>query len=190
MRKVLSGVGVQCVFWISWRTSDDKSLETPAAFENFSDVYLNKLLVIQVFILLDKSPECSCATTSPNAAQLSCSIFYADATLHPIYANMTWKISDVIHTTDTPSRTRFDYYVFQSTSTITVDNSVPRNFTCIIAFNAPTDIVYDFIATNAPEFSASCSVEGEFLNLLPKCFCSRFLGINNGYCRWVDSFIK
>ena len=76
---------------------------------------------------------------------------------------MTWKIGDVVYTTDTPVRNRIDYYVFESTSTITVDSSISDNFTCTVAFNAPTDIEYDFIATNAPEFSASCSVEGEFL---------------------------
>jgi len=78
-------------------------------------------------------------------------------------ANMTWKIGDVIYTTETPTRTRIDYYVFESTSTITVDTSVSQDFTCTVSFNAPTDIVYDFIATNAPVFSASCSVAGEFL---------------------------
>jgi len=75
-------------------------------------------------------------------------------------ANMTWTSSDVIYTTDTPPRARIDYYVFESTSTITVNNSVAQNFTCTVAYNEPTDIVYDFIATNAPDFSASCSVEG------------------------------
>ena len=75
---------------------------------------------------------------------------------------MTWTTGDVVYTTDTPSRTRIDEYTFKSTSTITVDNSVPENFTCIVTFNAPTDIIYAFIATNVPEFRASCSVEGEF----------------------------
>ena len=74
-------------------------------------------------------------------------------------ANMTWKIGDVVYTTDTPSGTKIDEYVFQSTSTITVNNDVSESFTCNVAFNAPTDIKYDFIATNAPDFSASCSVD-------------------------------
>ena len=78
---------------------------------------------------------------------------------------MIWKMGDVIYTTDSPLRTRIDYYVFQSTSTIMVDNSISENFTCVVSFNAPTDVVYDFIATNAPEFSASCSVEGESYGL-------------------------
>jgi len=78
-------------------------------------------------------------------------------------ADMTWKIGDVVYTTETPVRNRIDYYVYESTSTITVDNSVSDSFTCNVAFNEPTDIVYDFIATNAPDFSASCSVEGEFV---------------------------
>lgn len=76
---------------------------------------------------------------------------------------MTWKNGDVVYTADTPVRKRIDYYVYASTSTITVENSDPENFTCTVAFNAPTDIVYKFIATNAPDFSASCTVEGEIL---------------------------
>ena len=116
------------------------------------------------FTITGAPPECLRNASSPNASQLSCSIIYADGTVHSINANMTWTIGDVIYTTDTPQRRRIDYYTFVSTSTITVDNSVPENVTCTIAFNAPTDMYYDFIATNAPEFSASCSVEGEIHN--------------------------
>ena len=111
-------------------------------------------------------PVCLGNATLASASQLSCSIIYADGTLHPVSATMTWTIGDIVYTTDTPLRTRIDDYVFESTSTITVDNTVPKNFACTVAFNEPTDIVYDFIATNAPEFSASCSVAGEFHNLM------------------------
>ena len=79
---------------------------------------------------------------------------------------MTWKIGNVVYTTDTPPRTRIDEFVYESTSTITVDKTAAQDFTCMIAFNAPTDIEYDFIATNAPVFSASCSVSGEICSLL------------------------
>ena len=75
---------------------------------------------------------------------------------------MAWTVGDVVYARDVPRMNRIDYYVFQSTSTIMVDSSVPENYTCTVAFNSPTDISYDFIAMNAPEFSASCSVEGEF----------------------------
>ena len=81
---------------------------------------------------------------------------------------MIWKTGDVIYTTDTPPRARIDYYVFESISKITVDSSIPENYTCTVAFNAPTDIIYDFVATNSPEFIASCSVEGGFLQFLRK----------------------
>ena len=77
---------------------------------------------------------------------------------------MTWTTGDVVYTTDTPQRTRINEFAYESTSTITTDSSVTDNFTCTVAFNTPTDIVYNFIATNAPEFSASCSVEGEVLH--------------------------
>jgi len=109
-------------------------------------------------IVVRKAPACSCNGSSPNAVQLSCSITYADGTLHPIYATMTWKIGDVVFATYTRPRRRSDYFVFQTTSTITVDNSLQRNFTCTVTFNAPTDIEYEYFATNAPEFNASCSV--------------------------------
>ena len=118
--------------------------------------------------MIGSAPKCSCNASSSSASQLSCSIFYADGTVHPIYANMTWTSGDVVYTTDTPPRTRIEHYVFESTSTITVDNSVPQNFTCVVTFNAPTDIEYTFIATNAPEFSASCSEEGEVLPSSPE----------------------
>lgn len=75
-------------------------------------------------------------------------------------ANMTWKMGDVFYTTDTPPRTRSDNDAFESTSTITVDSSVSENFTCTITFSAPNETEYEVIATNAPEFGASCSVEG------------------------------
>ena len=111
---------------------------------------------------------CSCNASSPTEVQLVCTIVYADATLHPINADMNWTLDGVVYTTDTPPRTRIDYYVFASTSTITVDSSVSQDYTCTVTFNAPTDIVYDFIATNAPEFSASCSVEGEFWSVVKR----------------------
>lgn len=79
---------------------------------------------------------------------------------------MTWRIGATVYFTDTPQRIRVDYYVFVSISVITLDGSVPDNFTCTVTFNAPTDIVYNFIATNAPEFNASCSVEGEFWSVV------------------------
>jgi len=108
------------------------------------------------------APACFCNASSTNYVQLTCTIYYADGTIHPIYATMTWRIGTQVYTTDTPQRSRIDYYVFVSSSTITVDSSDSKNFTCTVTFNAPTDIEYNFIATNAPEFNASCSVEGEF----------------------------
>lgn len=106
-------------------------------------------------------PACSCNASAPDAVQLVCRIIYADATLHPINANMTWKIGGVFYFAETPVRVRIDYYVYESTSAITVDSSVSDSYTCTVTFNEPTDIVYDFIAMNAPDYSVSCSVDGE-----------------------------
>src|SRR6218665_1647660 len=122
------------------------------------------------FTFTGAPPECLSNSSTPNASQLSCSIIYADSSAYPIYANMTWKIDDVVYTTDTPPRTRIDKFVFKSTSTITVDKNVLDNYTCTVAFNAPIDIGDDLIATNAPEFSAFCSVAGEI---------SRFIHVTN-----------
>lgn len=107
-------------------------------------------------------PKCACNASSPNAVQLICTILYADGTVHPINANMTWEEGGVVYLTETPPRSKLTELIIESKSTLTVDSSIAASFTCTVAFNAPTDIVYDFIAKNAPQFSASCSVEGEY----------------------------
>jgi len=58
----------------------------------------------------------------------------------------------------TLDRTRLDKYVFGSTSTITGDTF--GNYRCDLTFSAPTDTMFPYIATNAPEFSANCSIAG------------------------------
>lgn len=83
---------------------------------------------------------------------------------------MTWKQGDVYYTTDTPQRNRINETVYESTSMITVDSNSVETFTCTVTYNAPTDTEYDWIAKNAPEYSASCSIEGEFLQCAEEAY--------------------
>ena len=74
---------------------------------------------------------------------------------------MTWMVNGAVYTTDTPYGNKTDYYVFTATSTITVDASDANDYQCILTFGQPTEVQYDWIATNAPDFTDSCSAPGK-----------------------------
>ena len=118
---------------------------------------------IIIFYATGSGPECSCIPDSSSTnGTLSCTVTYADSSFNPIPAIMTWIVNGTYYSTDVPFMNKTDYYVFTAISTITVDDSSVNSYQCILTFGEPRDVQYDWIATNAPEFSASCSTPGEF----------------------------
>ena len=109
--------------------------------------------------LAGTGPQCSC-NPDLNTSDVSCNIIFADSTFHPIYPIATWKINGTYLATYTLERNKIDPCVFFSQSTITIDAASPDYYECEMSFAAPTDILFPYIATNAPEFSESCSTEG------------------------------
>ena len=115
----------------------------------------------------DSGPECSCIPDiSLTDVTLSCAVTYADSIFNPISANMTWFVNGAYYSTDVPYRNKTDLYVYTAVSTITVDAGNANNYQCVLTFGQPMDITYDFAATNAPEFSASCSTPGRFKKII------------------------
>lgn len=94
-----------------------------------------------------------------------CIAAYADGTINPIHAVMTWFINGLNYTTDIPYMNKTDYRVFIVISTITIDRALVNSYECLMNFAQPVDIQYFHVAMNAPEFNASCSTAGEFSHL-------------------------
>lgn len=108
-------------------------------------------------------PVCSCIPDSSSSnVTLSCRVAFADTSINPIPALMTWIVNGVVYTTDTPYRNKTDQYVYTVTSTIIVDASTLNSYQCILNFGQPTDIQYEFVAMNAPEWNESCSSSSEY----------------------------
>jgi len=70
---------------------------------------------------------------------------------------LDWTVNGEYYATDTPYKEREDMYVFTATSSIEISDSSVNDYRCTLTFGEPQDIQYEFIATNAPEFTASCS---------------------------------
>ena len=106
-------------------------------------------------------PTCTCKALNSSNIQLNCSITYADHTINPINAKMTWTGDGNFYKNDTPARTRPNTKEQISSSVQTVNGYYPLNYQCTVTFAAPP-VQYAFVATNAPAFSASCTVPCEF----------------------------
>lgn len=112
-----------------------------------------------ILCLLGSGPDCSCSPGSNSSeVQFSCTVVYADSSFSPIPAILTWIVSGAYYTTYTPYINHTDYYVVTAISTITVDASIVNECRCILTFGEPTNVQYEWVATNAPDFSESCSV--------------------------------
>lgn len=102
--------------------------------------------------------KCSCFNDSSSSEfQLECSVDFADSAIHPIPAIMNWIVNGEYYLTDTPYKDKMDTYVYTATSTFTISSSPVHDYQCTVTFGEPTDVQYPFIATNAPEFSETCS---------------------------------
>src|SRR6218665_1192878 len=109
--------------------------------------------------LAGAGPQCSCSQDL-STSNVSCKIIFADSYIHPIYPIVTWRINGAYLATYTLQRTKIDDYVFLSQSTITIDTASSDIYECEMSFAEPIDIQYPSFAANAPEFSESCSTEG------------------------------
>lgn len=111
------------------------------------------------FLVVRSGPTCSCTSdsSSPDNVELTCSVDYADSVIHPISAIMTWYVNGEYFGTRTPEKEKDDMLVFTATSTITVRRSNLHSYQCTLTFGEPEADRYPYIATNAPEFSESCS---------------------------------
>jgi len=116
--------------------------------------------------LTETGPLCSCIPLD-YASNLSCNVTYADSSIQPIYAIVTWKLNGAVLSTATLPRKRNGPYVFYSESTIIGDGGDPSRYTCELTFAAPNNNQFPFVATNAPEFNESCDVDGEFQSFNP-----------------------
>src|SRR6218665_581277 len=101
-------------------------------------------------------PTCSCFNVGNNI-ELTCSADFADCTINPIPAIITWVINGTYYATDTPAKNKTDAYVYTATSTITLEANTVYDYECVLTFGEPTDIQYEWIASNAPAFNESCS---------------------------------
>src|SRR6218665_102199 len=107
-------------------------------------------------------PLCSC-TPIHYASNVSCNVIYADSTFEPIYPIVTWKLNGVFLSLSTLPKTRIYPYVYYSESTITSSSDNSGDYTCELTFTTPTEIQFAFVATNAPEFNESCSIQGLYV---------------------------
>jgi len=101
-------------------------------------------------------PQCSHVTIDSTSSNISCSVTYADMTIHPIRPIITWRLNGNYQDSNTIPGQRIDYFVYVATSTITVNRGSNENYECELTFAPPTDIQYEWIATNAPTFKESC----------------------------------
>ena len=114
-----------------------------------------------MLFLSGSGPDCSCSPeskTNSSDVDISCIVAYADSTINPIPAVMTWIVNGAYYSTDVPFMNKTDYYLFTVISTITVDRNIVNDCQCILTFGEPRDIQYEWIAMNAPDFNESCSV--------------------------------
>jgi len=74
---------------------------------------------------------------------------------------MTWIVNGQNYGTDMPYPVMTDMYVYTATSSIEIRKSDLNDYSCILTFSEPTNLQYEFIATNAPEFMESCSTPCE-----------------------------
>src|SRR6218665_619923 len=128
--------------------------------------YTRHLIYNKLFSATGSGPHCSCnPDSSSTSLTLLCIVEYADFTINPIPGIMTWIVNGAYYSTDQPYMNRTDYLtcVYTLLSTITVDVSSVNNYQCIFTFGEPFNIQYDYIASNAPEFNASCSTPSEYL---------------------------
>lgn len=100
-------------------------------------------------------PTCNCTAINSTKTNITCRLTYADSSYNPINAKMTWTSDGNFYKNDTPVRTVTAGY-FTSTSTIIVDSNSTAIYQCNVTFPKPTPNVA-IVATNAPEFLASCT---------------------------------
>jgi len=120
---------------------------------------INGALLLEVFCVTESGPLCACTPVN-YASNVSCNVTYADSSIQPIYAIVTWKLNGVFLSSSTLPRTRIAGNLFYSQSTITNNGGDPGDYTCELTFAPPTAIQYLYIATNAPDFNDSCSIPG------------------------------
>lgn len=128
------------------------------------------LLICNFCLILSSTggpPTCN-TTVIGSSKQKNCSLTYGDGINHPISAIMTWTSNGAFYANDTPVRTKVgSYYV--SKSSIIVNASDPADYQCTVTFAIPTNVQFAYVATNAPQFCATCTSSCEFNSKIPQC---------------------
>ena len=122
--------------------------------------------------LIGSDPICSTSLTeSGDGIQLSCTIVYGAWRDYPIDAIMAWSVNGEpipaenanFTITSTPTEVT-------ASSTLLIDDNFEAIYECGTTFSPPHD-AYDGMASNAPDYSKTCTISCE-TNLLTtyKCF--------------------
>ena len=122
------------------------------------NVGLPPLQLQSPFYPTGSGPQCSSISVDSTSSSITCSVTFADNALHPIYPIITWRLSGNHLESYTLQRDIIDWPVYFASSTITTNSGTHvEDYQCELTFDAPTEIQYDWIATNAPTFKESCS---------------------------------
>jgi hypothetical protein len=119
-------------------------------------------LVGAKLIVVHDGPVCTLNVTSPSngvPVRLRCTCSYADHSVHPVRPVFQVKVGDdyILYETIIPERINQYIFVAEKIIEMAYNACVPLIIT--MEFDPPTDIQYDFIAQNKPDFSSTVRFE-------------------------------
>lgn len=97
---------------------------------------------------------------------LNCTASYADHSVHPVRPHFLIKVGDVVIVDETIIPERIDQYIFVAWKAVELAYNACASINVTLTFDPPTDIQYEFMATNAPKYTNTISIPGEGLLLL------------------------
>jgi len=113
-------------------------------------------LVGAKLVVVRDGPVCTLSSKSPSNGDhvlLNCTTSYADHSVHPVRPNFQIKVGDNYIVYETIYPERINQYIFVAYKVVELIYNACLPITVILTFDAPTDIQYDFMATNQPTFT-------------------------------------